>query len=47
MNCFFFLFLDIAMENFKSTDISFEIHVKDWFRHGTQRLAREKNGNKT
>ncbi|KAL5238529.1 hypothetical protein ACI65C_005939 [Semiaphis heraclei] len=33
---------DIAREHFKGTDISFENHVKDWFRHGTQRLSREK-----
>lgn len=39
---FFFYIQDIAREHFKGTDISFENHVKDWFRHGTQRLSREK-----
>ncbi|XP_060848391.1 uncharacterized protein LOC132927816 isoform X1 [Rhopalosiphum padi] len=32
---------EIAYEHFKMDDSSFENIIKDWFRHGSQRLARE------
>uniref|UniRef100_A0A2S2NXH1 DUF4806 domain-containing protein n=1 Tax=Schizaphis graminum TaxID=13262 RepID=A0A2S2NXH1_SCHGA len=35
----------IAMNTFSSTESNFEAHVKDWFRHGSQRYSREKNKN--
>ncbi|XP_060865160.1 uncharacterized protein LOC132941229 isoform X1 [Metopolophium dirhodum] len=33
---------EISRINFKGTDILFENHVKDWFRHGAQRVLRDK-----
>ncbi|KAF0719280.1 DUF4806 domain-containing protein, partial [Aphis craccivora] len=33
---------NIALKTFNSTEIEFENHVKNWFRHGQQRLNREK-----
>jgi len=35
----------IAFENYQMNDSSFECLIKDWFRHGSQRLAREVNTN--
>jgi len=31
------------VDKFSSTEADFETHVKDWFRHGSQRFGREKN----
>eukprot|EP00102_Acyrthosiphon_pisum_P027831 XP_016665041.1 PREDICTED: uncharacterized protein LOC107885865 [Acyrthosiphon pisum] len=36
---------EIAYEHFKMDDSSFENIIKDWFRHGSQRLAREDKRN--
>lgn len=36
-----YLFLNISREKFRSTDIEFEKHIKDWFRHSNQRFKRE------
>uniref|UniRef100_A0A2S2NJV5 DUF4806 domain-containing protein n=1 Tax=Schizaphis graminum TaxID=13262 RepID=A0A2S2NJV5_SCHGA len=33
---------EISMNTFSSTETDFETHVKDWFRHGSQRFGREK-----
>uniref|UniRef100_A0A2S2PXJ0 DUF4806 domain-containing protein n=1 Tax=Sipha flava TaxID=143950 RepID=A0A2S2PXJ0_9HEMI len=33
---------EIAVNSFSSTESDFEAHVKDWFRHGSQRFGREK-----
>lgn len=34
-------FLDVANSTFSETEANFEAHIKDWFRHGSQRYARE------
>ncbi|KAF0700414.1 Uncharacterized protein FWK35_00035131 [Aphis craccivora] len=33
--------LKIAVNKYSSTEADFETHVKDWFRHGSQRFGRE------
>ncbi|CAI6377041.1 unnamed protein product [Macrosiphum euphorbiae] len=38
---------EIGRINFDFTDVVFEENVKEWFRHGNQRYAREKNQCKT
>jgi len=35
------IILEIAYDNYQMDNSSFECHIKDWFRHGSQRLARE------
>lgn len=32
---------DVANSTFSETEANFEAHIKDWFRHGSQRYARE------
>ncbi|CAI6376168.1 unnamed protein product [Macrosiphum euphorbiae] len=32
---------DLSREKFNSSDIDFELHIKDWFRHGAQRFIRD------
>eukprot|EP00102_Acyrthosiphon_pisum_P020520 XP_016657730.1 PREDICTED: formin-J-like [Acyrthosiphon pisum] len=32
---------DLSREKFNSSDLDFELHVKDWFHHGSQRFIRD------
>jgi len=41
----FIFFTEIGRINFSYTDVVFEEHVKEWFRHGNQRFTREKTLN--
>jgi len=41
----FFFFTEVGRINFNYTDVVFEEHVKEWFRHGNQRFTREKTIN--
>jgi len=36
-----YLFLEISHELYQNDENIFEIYVKDWFRHGAQRLKKE------
>lgn len=36
-----FILLEVAYKHFRTDDSIFENAIKDWFRHGSQRLARE------
>lgn len=39
--CLFICSIDLSREKFNSSDLDFELHVKDWFRHGSQRFIRD------
>lgn len=38
---FSFCFSEISKHYFKNTDIVFETNIKEWFRHGAQRVQRD------